>query len=116
MAQTIQEIQDDLKLAYPTLTVNINGVDSVLDQSAYDARIATMAYAVLAQQQSAEAEATKKSLRDQVRLALDTLTTDITTLTGTPTNAQVVASLVRTDRILKNLIQVLVDRQIVEAS
>lgn len=116
MAQDLTTITANLKATYPTLSANVNGADVPLGQSAYDARIAEMADAELARQVAADDAATKKDLRGQVRLALTTLTNDIATLNGTPTAAQVRDCVKRTDIILKNLIQVLIDLRLVESS
>lgn len=116
MAQTLPQITAALTAAYPTLSVTANGVSATLSQSAYDARIAEMAAAELANQQAADAAAGKKAVRRQARLALATLATNITLLTGAPTQAQVKGCVLDNAKILQGLIQVLIDLQLVEAT
>jgi hypothetical protein len=117
MAETLAQIDARMRTEYPTLKVVVNGVESVLGQAAYDARIAEMAQFVLAGQLADEAEAARKDMRRQVRLALTALDADIVTLnTGSPTLAQMRPMLERTDRTIVGLIRALIDLRLIEQS
>jgi hypothetical protein len=116
MAETIQQIETRLRATYPTLTASVNGQVQQLGQAQYDARIAEMATAERQAQLDAEAEALRKAERDQARAAITTLDTHITTLSGTPTNAQTLAAVLFLCRAMRRLIVVLMDRGIIEAA
>jgi molybdopterin-biosynthesis enzyme MoeA-like protein len=116
MAETVQQIATRLRATYPTLSVSVNGQAQQLNQAQYDSRIAEMAANERQAQLDAEAEALRKAERDQARAAVATLDTHITTLAGTPTNAQVVAAVLFLCRAMRRLIVVLMDRGIIEAA
>lgn len=114
MAETAQQIETRLRATYPTMTETVNGVERTLMTPEYDAKMAEWVAAELARQQEADDAASKKALRRQVRLALATLTTDLATLGGSPTQAQVRTIVQHNCQILQGLIQTLIDLRLVE--
>lgn len=115
MAEDVATIEVRLRTEYPALTAVINKQPVTLDAAAYERRIGEMAVAVQQQQLAAEAEATRKALRDAVRTARTRLN-QIATATPPFTNTQRDAAIQDIANYLNKLVGVLIDRGQIEAS
>src|SRR5690349_4346329 len=109
--EDLATIINRLRVQYPTLFVEDNGISVQLNQEQYDARILEMAVAERAQQIADDADNTKRTLRQQVKAALSTLDANHTALSGTGnlTTAQLRAMLDDVTRVCAGVIRVLVD-------
>ena len=115
MADDLATIEARLRTEYPTLTARVDKQDVPLDQGAYDARIAEMAVAERQAQLDAEADAARKELRRQVRVARTRLQ-QIATAVPPFSNAQRDAAIQDTANYLDRLIGILIDANLIEAS
>lgn len=110
---TAAEIETNLRQANPVIQDNVNGVNVVLNQQQYDARIASWVAAELANQDAAAQQDALRQLRQQVRVARTRLQ-QIRDTTGTPTNAQRDQAIKDIATYLDGLIGVLIDLNIIE--
>lgn len=114
MAQTLAEIRAELEAdpRYAALKDRINKADVPLSAAERAARLDTWASAEHQRQLEVDAEATRKTLRQQARNHIATL--DAMIADANVTNTEAVAYIKDLARGQKRIIQVLMDRLIIE--
>lgn len=114
MAETQQQAEARIRLRDPfPQSDHVNGATVEMTQARYDAWIVTSATNEIAGQVEAEAEATRKALRDAVKAQLARMD-QIATFSGASTNALRDAAIKDLADFNRKLARILIQRGIIE--